>query len=671
LGREMVAGGSPSTAYGIRCQPFNSGGASSKYACYAGGSWNIVQDAGSANIYHVTVSGYTFDLDNLNFPTTNCDNAIDNVYGANIGCFSAGYLQVIVSFARSVETTSDLYFWAEADNLSAVSLSGQTTTTDQNQEDNSNGVNIPLYPEGSVSKRNQFNTTNYTIRASAWDAGDTYAAQGEQILVKSAVDYGGDGCLTSVNLLQKIDDEAFEVPSGTSSYYSIVVNNSKSDSGSIRVLFAAKPDKTGWQSDAEMNATREEELIYFESIDALTAADYTCVGFLYEVRDCALYTGTADPVAIAFYMLVEIKDSAQIGSVYATTNDLRAWRNGEEVISWTEYSYGSGSYGLGAGGWSTGTYAEGYAAPRYTRYTDYGKAVYENGSIVAGHSGGYIAGSSCLIIGCKTGVSIRVADTTTTTAGVTTNKSVYDLDIGERTVTYVIRPTISVVSENSSVSSSTETADVTVWVTLPETLTYIIDSASLPPSEVRENEDGTSTVFWELPSQTVGEAMEEICLSCLIGAAGTAEDVQNNDTITIAASVTSDKDARVVTSAFGNYSEATIAVIRLSSTSISKAVERSIVEEGEVLTYILRYGNSAEEDAAEVTLYDILPYSGDSRGSEFGGSYVVESIVLDFSNATKTFSEGKDRICVQTTVEESARDENTVEAVLKGNDSLT
>lgn len=669
LGRSMVAGGVVSTGYGIYVQPFNSGGsASDTRSCYAGGSWSITQDAGSGNVYHVSVSGYAFDLENLIFPTTGCDNATDNIFGANIGCFSAGYVEMVVSFARSVESTSNLYFWAEAGNLAATSLSGQQTTTDQNRSDNSNGMNITLYPDGYISKRNYYNTTGYVNRASAWDAGDFYATQGEQILVRSVADYNGDGCLTSINLLQKIDDEAFEVPAGTTFCESFGVYNEKSDAGTIRVLFAAKPDKTGWQSDSEMNSTREEELVYFESIDELNAAGYTCVGFLYEVRNCAVYRGSKDPAAMGFYMRLNVKESAKIGSVYQTTNDLRAWRNDADVVSWTAYSCSGGGYGLGMSG---GSYADGYRAPDYTCYTDYGKIVYEDGSVVAGHTGGYIAGNSCLIIGCKTGVSIKVADTTTTTAGVTTAKSVYDLDIGERTVTYVVHPTVSVVSANSEVSSSTETTDVTVWVTLPTALTYIMDSASLAPSQVQENADGTSTVTWEIPSQTVGEAMEDIYFSCLIGAAGTADDVQNNDTITISASITSDKDGRTITSGFGNYSETTTSVIRLASTSITKAVARSIVEEGEKLTYILRYGNSAEEDVDGVILYDILPYNGDSRGSGFGGDYAIERIELDFSNAANSYAEGKDTIRIQTTAEEGARNENAVDAILSGSDSFT
>ncbi|MCD8129663.1 MAG: Cna B-type domain-containing protein [Lachnospiraceae bacterium] len=668
LGRQMIAGGKNSTAYGSWAAPWSTGG--TEYGCYNGGSWSITQDTEEDNVYHVTVSGYSFDLEDLDFPTNNCGNATGTiVYGANVGCFSAGYVQFVVQFARSVDTTSNLYFYVEAENMSAVSISGQETTTDQNSSDNKSSMNVTLYPKGSISKRNFFYTSGGGQIASVWSAGDSYAYQGQRLRINSTLDYNGDGYLTSVNILQKFDDMAFEIPAGTTTYVSMSKSNSQTVIGSVTVLFAAKPDGTGWTDEAEMNSTREEELIYFETIDELNAAGYICVGALYEVRDSQIYQGASDAVALNFQIYVDVKDSAEIGTVYQTTNDVRAWQDDPAVMSWTEVSYGSGAYGLGQSGWESGTYADGYAEPTYRLYTDYGKSVYQNGNIVSGHSGGYVYGNSCLIIGCKTGVTIQVADETATASG-TTAKSVYDLDAGERTVTYVIHPSVSVVSANSEVESSGDTTDVTVTAELPDGLTYVMNSASLTPVSVEENEDGTSTVTWFLEGQSIGASMEDITLSCIIGDAGTADDVKNNDTLTIAATITSDKDGRTIKSSHGNYSETTISVIKLATSSVAKAVEQSLLEEGDAVTYILRYGNSAEEDVSGVMLYDILPYVGDGRGSDFSGSYVVESITVDFSKAEDTLEAVAESLSISYTVNEAARNIDGVESVFNGTDSL-
>ena len=204
-----------------------------------------------------------------------------------------------------------------------------------------------------------------------------------------------------------------------------------------------------------------------------------------------------------------------------------------------------------------------------------------------------------MIIGCKTRVSIQVADETASAWG-TTRKSVYDLDAGERTATYVIHPSVSVVSENSDVETSESTTDVTIQAILPDGLTYIMNSASLARVDMTENEDRTSSVTWFVEDQQVDAAMDDITLSCIIREAGTANDVKNNDTLTLAASITSDKDQRSSSKAHGNYSDTAISVIRLATSYISKAVKSSLVEEGDEITYILRYGNSAEEDVNNI-----------------------------------------------------------------------
>ena len=667
LGRQMCVGGKISSAYGAWIEPWNKGGARNvEFACYDGGTIQIAQDSARANVYHVTMKDYAFDIEDFDFPSNTADNSFGVIcYGPNIGCFAAGYVQFLCQSARSVDKISNLIFTVAADNMRAASISGQTVQEEQNDADNSHSLNVPMYPIGSYSKRNFFMDENGGQIASYWSYGDAYAAQGQQIRIVSTLDFYGDGSLSSANILQKFDDRVLEIPAGTSSYAECEVTNDKTVLGPIRVLFAAKPDRSGWTDDAEMNATREEELIYFESVDTLTKAGCTCVGFLYEIRDSKIYQGKFISTAVRLQMDVRVKENAEVGCVCQTTNDLRIWRNAPDALSWSDVSYGGGACGSGSSGWQPGTYYEGYAKPVCELYTDYGKSVYQKGSIVDGHSGGYIYGNSLLITGCRTGVSIAVGDTTVS-AGGSVAKLVYDLDAGERIAAFVIHPSVSVVSENSEVDSSEAVADVTVTAALPVHLTYIMDSASMAPASVTENQDGTSTITWFAENRKIGEALENITFSCIIGEAGTADDVQNNDTLTVGATITADKDDRVITKAYGNCSDTTITVIRLATSSVSKAVEHSLLEGGETITYFLRYGNSAEEDVTEVRFYDILPYNQDGRGTSFSGAYLVDSITMDFSSARETYAEVMDGggLCVQAAMSESARDAGKVEAIL-------
>lgn len=167
------------------------------------------------------------------------------VYRANIGCFSPGYVQFVCQFTMSVEATSDLYFTVTVDNLNAVSISGQTTTTNQASADNKHGMNVTLYPRGSISKRNFFYTSTEAQIASVWSYGAPYTYHGQTLWIASVLDYSGDNYLASANILQKIDDKALEIPEGTTTYVSMSASNSQMEIGVVRVLFAAKPDKNG------------------------------------------------------------------------------------------------------------------------------------------------------------------------------------------------------------------------------------------------------------------------------------------------------------------------------------------------------------------------------------------------------------------------------------------
>ncbi len=667
LGRWMAPGYIFNASYGNNI-PANSGGG--REACYDGGTVSIIQDDSQTNKWHVTIQDYSFDTEYFSFPTNAiADSDVDDPsYGANIGCFSSVYIEFLASFPDTVTEEEDLQFRVEVSSMKAASASGRTVEEEMNTQDNENEVNLPLYPEGRMMKTQWFYDRSYNSLHSHWSYGDAYAWRGAEITLTSRVSYHGDNCVVGFNLLQKFDDEGFEIPEGTQTL-SDFVNSQKdtmTDISSVKVLFAAKPDKSGWASDEEMCAAREENLIFFDTIDELNAAGYTCVGYLYEIRGeiYEMSEGTD------FYMPAIVRDTAEVNSVYMMTNDLRYWASGS-VPSWYDVPYSAcdGAYGLGDGDWEEGTYIAGYAKPDGTYYTNYVKTAYENGTIVSGHDGGYEAGNSLLVIGSVTAVDIHVTDVTDTTSG-TTTKVVYDLDAGERIVNYEVNPSVSVASANREAGLSGEYTDVTLRADIPAGLTYIMNSASIAPSAIVEGDDGTVTLVWIFTDCPVGEPMEKITFACLIGAAGTPDDVENNDSLTIDARISSDEDSREYTSANGNYSEATITVIRLAATSIAKAVEKSILESGEDVVFILRYGDSTEEDVEGLRLFDVLPYPDDARGSSFSGAYIIQSIELDFSDAQGAWEDDQDSLSVWYTEDTAARESETAAAVMNGTDLL-
>ena len=134
--------------------PYNKGGTLGFNSCYNGGTWSMIQDEMIQNKYHVTIKGYEFDPSELIFPTNaSNDSAFTTIrFGKNIGCFSAGYLQVLMQMPEEVGNTQSIYMRVETSNLNATSLSGQVTNLDQNEKDNLSNVSITLYPTGVHTK---------------------------------------------------------------------------------------------------------------------------------------------------------------------------------------------------------------------------------------------------------------------------------------------------------------------------------------------------------------------------------------------------------------------------------------------------------------------------------------------------------------------------------------
>ena len=337
LGRLMAPFGQSIATYGnwTTNTPENNGNYNG--GCYNGGNMNITVDENDENLLHVTLSGYKMDLKDFDFPNRYSGASYQSIPD-NTGYFSIGIMQMIARFKTNVEVIENVGVTLEASNIHARSMSGIDVASEVTTSNNVSSVQLTNYPGGSHSKRNFYYTaTGGQLRRTTWDAGDSYAYLGEQIQVEGHMVYTGDGYLTATNILQKIDDDAFTIPENTDRYLSYGFSNGLSSLGSINTLFAAKPDKTGWIDDNEMNNTQEEQLIYFKNINDLTNAGYKCVGMLYEVRNSKLYPNNSGG-CIAISQMLNIRPDVKTGSVHMTKNNVRSWREG------TDYSYSNVIY---------------------------------------------------------------------------------------------------------------------------------------------------------------------------------------------------------------------------------------------------------------------------------------------------------------------------------------
>lgn len=655
LGRNM----SPSTAGGYAYYgPQNKSSARTEDSCYDGGKIKITQDTSDKTLYHCTISGYQFDYEQFHFPQRYLwSNAGNVTYGKNVGCISSANIEFLSTFPETTSTTNTLYQDIQIKNMNITSISDQKVSgSDAVSSDNRARKGITLYPVGSITKYQRYCDANGNYLSTTYYGGDNTAYLGKSIKIESFIHGRAEYSYCDFNLLQKIDNVALDVLDGTFTASASYLTKQ----GEIKILFAAKPDKTGWSSDYEMNMTHEEGLVFFDSIDELNAQGYTCVGVLYEIRRLESVPVTSYVTFYDLYVNMKVKtDVSTIGHVYQTVSDLRAWRKDTQEMdfSWTQYPYHGSDKVFGAGG-DTTEYVDGYRAPYSTSYSgnSYTKVSYVDG-VMYGHNG-YHLGNSLLIIGNNAGVTISGADKTGNNI-----KTVYDLDAGERTAAFEIRPTLKIDSANAGVMGSDITDNVTVTAKLPKGLHYNVSSKD--PASVTENEDGTTTIVWKYPNVNVKDSIPALTLSVTIGEEGTINDVSNNDRFVVGVTVQSDNDKRAATIVNGKYAETSIAVIKLAASAVTERIKEPLVELGGDITFRMRYSNLSDVSADYVKIYNILPENGDNKGSSFSGDYRITGVKIDFSNASKTFKNYASSAAFYYTSDAAGKDQGTQENVLK------
>ncbi|MCD8397586.1 MAG: Cna B-type domain-containing protein [Lachnospiraceae bacterium] len=654
--------------------PFNKLGCfslSSVYdSCYDGGDWTVTQDADNPLVYHVTVKNYSVDTENYNFPTA--DNTWykrtedGTTYKANQACLSSGVVQVVLQFPYGdVGEITNIYFKVTADNFSVNETAYDTTA--------SFAGTYVLLPPGSINVGVNFTTTSagghsatpfstYQL-GSTYSSGDAYSYTGNSVRLWQKLTTSSDESIETVAGLIKWDADAFEVDRTSSTYQTAGQAVGSDTIESYSGYFVGR--SSNWSSEQEMSDTlmNDPSLHFYTNLDALEADGYICVGVFWVADTSYVANGTPFPQ----YMIdLIVKDSAVVGQTYAAVSEGWASYSDVELMS----SSGTSQYTLDTD--KLAVYdlyiaycsASAYTAMGKSRATDayYIKSEYdEDGNLVSGtHVTGFFAGTSLLVCGEKATVDISITDTGSNGSA----KAVYDMDAGERTVNYSVQPYLEV-EGNSSTSSEATSGKTTavVTVSLPDGLNYDEGSSfcggEVIVPEITIGGDGTTTLVYTLVDVTVGAPLDAITFSCTIGHAGTMNDVVNNQSLTASASISSTGDNRVKLAEFGNYSSVGLVIVKLVAISISKQVDARLIEQGGSFSWTFLFANESDAAQEGTRLADILPGDGDDMGSDFSGSYRVESITIDFSNARTSFEKDVDSMAFYVTdgmVGESASD---------------
>lgn len=194
------------------------------------------------------------------------------------------------------------------------------------------------------------------------------------------------------------------------------------------------------------------------------------------------------------------------------------------------------------------------------------------------------------------------------------NDSVNSSLAGE-TVDFSLNPSITATIDPAPLSPTVTLRDV-----LPPEMSYVSGSASIPPTSVTPQPNGTTIIEWNLGTRVPNQPVDPITFTALVGV-----DVLNNTDAVNTAIVESPDDG-------SDESERTdirtVTIGNSAAFGISKAVVEEIIDPDEEISYILTYANTGVVDVPSATFIDVLPYIGDGRtpATNFSGSLTYNSI---------------------------------------------
>lgn len=702
-----------STRYAAWAAPFNGNKEDNQSSCYAGGSWSLSGEN------HFTISGY--DLNFLStgpkFPTHKAGNSSPTTgYNTYIGCFSAGYVQILNVFPRYHEGTLNMGTQVTVKNLEVSTIDGQSISTDGadetgyaheiNKGDNSRTDDIPLYARGGMTKANAFGTIelfdtrmadftadSYFLGTNFWGTSyDSSAFAGQQItLVGAARINAGDYQIRHMNMLQLFDSEVLSIIDGKQPY--VISKIANAVEGDTTILYAADPDyKDGYNTEDKdvmkyMSTVREEDLIYYESLEALERDGYTCIGVMAELRNWAINGEGGYSTVLKIAMDVS-QEEKFLNQTIGTVNTVRIWTNAEDMengtVSWKNgvYNDSTGKNSV-AGYTSMSMSSDEHYCGQVANGTPYEKAEYSNGQVVLGsNTGGYVYGNSLLILGYKSEVDIEVEN------GGDTELPSYDLDKGNNTVNYRLKDMIARTDEKIGSAQDTRTnltilskldikresgveqriavaantycmepaSDLMVLIdengnkldkqsveissdaNNPTTVYYAFldpSTKEIDPSQKYEiqvyaerDTNGTQVIF-EVIGATVDVNIPDITYDANI----LSDAANNNDKITSAAYINGTSDVRAYSTTAGNMDEVEINIIRLGATRLVKSVDTSYIELDGTFKYTVTYTNGGSTPIS-FYLYDLLPDTNDIRESEYQGDVILRAVDASIRSIT-------------------------------------
>lgn len=693
-------------------------------------------DTANGAVCSFNVSGYDFDLNDYTFPKNKAVNSGSYTpYVTYQYCFSAGQAQVLSVFPRVNSGTVDAKQKLTVGNISVKTISGQALSKEQSSQsdkikydyetntrgnDNVYQANVTFYTPGTMSKNNSFVRRKSNSSANEYlgqtGTSDTYwvcdydstAYIGDKIAIFSTcyISDASDSEICAYNLLQLFDSYAISVDvdnsstatgnslNGVKNYLDrIMILQRSGKYKSSQILYAADPDfkdgyntndKTVYKTDKGnytiakyMNLVRESDLIYFESLDELEAAGYSCIGVLAEVRGCTGIMNGYDFGYCGLKIPIKVNDrSDSIGKTVGTVNSATIWstQGAMDGVSWKDGKWDEKTgknvlknyITISSSGNSVGYYKD-----NGNGSSGYVKAEFADGTVVNGTPrGGKLYGSTLMVMGYKASIKIDSEKDE--------GEKSYNISKDENAVTYTLSNIQTEITSNAQTSqdavtdlqikvnlkakdskqNAVEKADVTI---LNGLYTVKVGDEEVKLSQDKENpteiayekggKEYTLKIYIDTPSADgksfnvyISGAPVDCVLPNITAHAQLGNSLPNGTNITATATITGTGDQRAYEEINGNVSNDTINIINLGSSALTKSVDKELIELSDNFTYKISYSNKSTTVLdGKAYFYDVLPYNNDIRGTDYtmpDGEGADDGTYLTKIYANSHFSDG-------------------------------
>ena len=264
-----------------------------------------------------------------------------------------------------------------------------------------------------------------------------------------------------------------------------------------------------------------------------------------------------------------------------------------------------------------------YYAPRITsdensitNPDNYKKTVYK-GNTIASIDTDSVWGDSLKILNFKSTQTVTV--TNKNKDG--TVKTQYNANTVE-TIKYNIKTNITDENMNVGADDVWYINHLKVYVTIPKELTYVADK-KLGTPEVSES-NGVTTLIYTLPYTKPNMKIKDINFKATIKPNLTGSGVPITVSSRVEAiNINNETDTSIIGNISGSF---TIYATGIQNVIVSQKVGESgsIVEKDAEFSYLLGGYNNTSNNITDYNIVDVLPKSGDKRGSSFGGSYKVK-----------------------------------------------